>query len=71
MDEFRKSLKHLTATSTTQDDLQLGSIYPVLQPVMITEELLKRTQELLIKFLSTNKIIVYGGVVVNPSQEEA
>ena len=71
VDEFRKSLKHLTATSTTQDDLQLGSIYPVLQPVMITEELLKRTQELLIKFLSTNKIIVYGGVVVNPSQEEA
>jgi hypothetical protein len=49
----------------SEDGMRLGSTYPVLQPVAITIELLKRMQELLMKFVNTNKIVVYGGVVVN------
>lgn len=42
--------------------------YPVMQPVDITKELLKRISELLMKFVNTDKIIVYGGVVINKEQ---
>ena len=55
--------KHVDNLS--EDGMRLGSTYPVLQPVAITMELLKRMQELLMKFVNTNKIVVYGGVVVN------
>lgn len=43
---------------------ELSTTYPVTQPIKITEELFKRTQELLMKFSSVSEIIVYGGVVV-------
>ena len=49
----------------TPKAIEMGTTYPVLQPVTITIELLKRIQELLMKFINTNKIVVYGGVVVN------
>ena len=49
----------------TPKAIEIGTSYPVLQPVTITIELLKRIQELLMKFINTNKIVVYGGVVVN------
>lgn len=39
--------------------------YPVAHPVAIYTELLKRAKELLLKFISTNKIVVAGGVVVD------
>lgn len=45
--------------------LEVGTTYPVLQPVRITEEMLRRVQELVIKFISTDKIVVSGGVKVN------
>lgn len=38
--------------------------YPVLQPSQISYELLRRMQELIIKFIHTDKIIVQGGVNV-------
>lgn len=56
--------------NTDVDSLKIGSTYPVFQPIMITTELLKRMQELLIKFLNTNKFIVYGGVVVSDDKKE-
>ncbi len=45
-------------------EYKLSTTYPVTQPIKITEELFKRTQELLMKFSSVSEIIVYGGVVV-------
>lgn len=45
------------------EGMELGTQYPVFQPIDITKELLKRTQELLLKFAITNKIVVAGGVV--------
>ena len=45
------------------EGMELGTQYPVFQPIDITEELLRRTQELLLKFAITNKIVVAGGVV--------
>lgn len=44
--------------------------YPILQPVTILTEILKRMKELLIKVVVTNKFIVYGGVVVNDEKGE-
>lgn len=58
-----KSIKKISNDS--EEGLELGVTYPVLQPLAITTELLKRVQELLMKFINTNKIVVYGGVVVN------
>lgn len=58
-----KSIKDISNDS--EEGLELGVTYPVLQPLAITTELLKRVQELLMKFINTNKIVVYGGVVVN------
>ena len=46
----------------------MGKIYPVAQPLVITKELLKRTQELLMKFINTNKIVIIGGVVVDKQE---
>lgn len=54
----------------SEDGMRLGSTYPVLQPVAITKELLKRMQELLMKFVNTNEIVVYGGVVVNDKESK-
>lgn len=39
--------------------------YPVAHPMAIYTEMLKRSKELLLKFINTNKIIVAGGVVVD------
>ena len=47
----------------------LYTSYPVLQPAMMTTELLKRIKELIIKFIFTNQIIVYGAVMVNKDEE--
>ena len=52
-------------TNLSADGLRIGSTYPVFQPIAITTELLKRAQELLIKFMITNKIIIMGGVVAD------
>ena len=46
----------------------MSKIYPVAQPLVITKELLKRTQELLMKFINTNKIVIIGGVVVDKQE---
>lgn len=43
--------------------MKLGTEYPIFQPIAITHELFKRSKELLLKFVITNKIIVAGGVV--------
>ena len=53
----------------TEDLASLDNWYPVAQPYMITKELLKRTQELLMKFISTNKIVAIGGVVLEKKEE--
>lgn len=53
------------------DDMDTGRTYPVMQPIVITRELLKRIQELLMKFINTDKIIVYGGVVVKEEKSES
>lgn len=42
--------------------------YPVIQPIRITEELFRRTQELLMKFSSISEIIVYGGVMLEEKE---
>ena len=64
--DFISILKEVKDISNTSEEgLELGVTYPVLQPLAITTELLKRVQELLMKFINTNKIVVYGGVVVN------
>lgn len=63
--EYVKSISDFSTTEElSQEDMISGSTYPVLQPVTITQELLKRVRELLMKFIKTNKIVVYGGVVV-------
>ena len=62
---FREFLEEMdTADLTTLD-----TRYPVAQPYMITKELLKRTQELLMKFINTNKIVAIGGVVLDKKEE--
>lgn len=43
---------------------QMTRTYPVMQPITITRELLKRAQELIMKFINVNKIVVKGGVVL-------
>lgn len=48
----------------------LTTTYPVMQPVTVAQELLKRIQELLMKVVNTNQIIVYGGVVLNQEEED-
>ena len=56
---------------TDLDELgDLGMTYPVLQPIAITKELVVRTHELLMKFINTNKIVVFGGVVVEPENNQ-
>lgn len=52
----------------TLDDDAAACSYPVAQPIVITRELLKRTAELLMKFINANKIVVIGGVVVDEPQ---
>ena len=44
--------------------------YPVAHPMAIYTELLKRSKELLLKFINTNKIIVAGGVVVDDKSKK-
>lgn len=39
--------------------------YPVMHPVGIYTEMMKRAREILLKFILTNQIIVHGGVVLN------
>lgn len=46
------------------DNFAKDNNYPILHPVGIYTELLKRMNELAIKFMLTNKIIVRGGVVM-------
>lgn len=48
----------------------LYTTYPILQPLAVTTELLKRVKELIIKFIFTNQIIVYGAVMVNKDNKE-
>lgn len=48
---------------------ELLTNYPVIQPIRITDELFRRTQELLMKFSSISEIIVYGGVMVKEKEE--
>lgn len=43
--------------------IDIGMTYPVLQPIPITQELLLRAQELLLKFALTDKLVIRGGVV--------
>ncbi len=63
-----KELKNIDNQSI--EAIELGTRYPVLQPKTITVELLKRIQELLMKFINTNKIVVYGGVVINEENKD-
>lgn len=44
--------------------------YPVTHPVAIYEEMLRRSKELLLKFITTNKIIIAGGVVLNQDKDK-
>ncbi len=54
---------------SNMDDCAENNNYPILHPIGIYTELLKRINELAIKFALTNKIIVRGGVVV-PKEDE-
>jgi hypothetical protein len=63
--EFIERIKTVKdINNLSEEALELGVQYPVLQPKRITIELLKRIKELLMKFVNTNKIVVYGGVVI-------
>ena len=77
LDGKERSFKTFLEQSKSYDETDPASVhllencYPVLQPVTITIELLKRIRELLMKFVNTNKIVVYGGVMVKePVQEK-
>ena len=51
------------------DSYAKNNNYPILHPIGIYTELLKRLNELAIRFALTDKIIVRGGVVV-PEEEK-
>lgn len=57
--------------STTVNGIDVN--YPIMQPAKVTEEMLRRIQELVMKVVMTDKAIVYGGVMVKedtpPNQE--
>ena len=71
---FLKQLQDTTSirsTDTTKDIsnfLVFQQDYPVVQPVMITKELLRRIKELLLKFIHTNEIIVFGGMMMKEDE---
>ena len=66
---FIEKLKPYTFDSdVSSNDEVLARSYPVLQPISIVDELLKRIEELLIKVIMTNKIIVTGGVMAKDDE---
>lgn len=48
-----------------EEDSYISFDYPVIQPVMIYQEILNRVGEVLIKLMATDKVIVPGGVYIN------
>lgn len=48
---------------------KLQTCYPVMQPIAIYTELLKRLDEVLLKMVTTDNIIVFGGVYLNKEEE--
>ena len=66
--KHRQFREFLSKVENNEDTENYGSTYPVLQPVTITTELLKRVRELLLKFILTNQIIVYGAVMVKEEE---
>lgn len=44
--------------------------YPVMHPVAIYQEMMRRVQEMLLKVILTNQIIIHGGVVLNKEEED-
>ena len=73
INEYREDLSDFNTDTTEKDvrDRDMHITYPVLQPVAVTTELLRRVRELLIKFLGTKDIIVFGGVALNDSKSES
>ena len=68
---FGGYLEYLNQLSNDDIDLNIVTkFYPVMQPLDITKELLKRINELIMKVVNTDKIIVYGGVIINKKEEE-
>ena len=72
--EYLTFLENYPTYESAQEDgyvmNRLATCYPVAHPVAITKELLKRNQELIMKFIFANKIIVYGGVMVDKKDKE-
>lgn len=52
-----------------EDIPMLQCTYPVMQPKRIILEMLKRIKELLMKFVVTEKIIIFGGVVMGDKKD--
>lgn len=68
--EFISKIKSYEGlTNLSSEALSLGTTYPVLQPRKITNEMLRRVSELVIKFITTDKIVVSGGVKVNEDKK--
>lgn len=54
----------------TETKIPHGVSYPVLQPIGIYDELLARTNELLVRLLATDKFIAPGGAFLRSSSEK-
>ena len=71
LSNFGGYIEYLNQLSKDDIDLTIVTkLYPVMQPLDITKELLKRINELIMKVVNTDKIIVYGGVIINKKEEE-
>ena len=53
-----------------KDNTRRSNAYPVLQPAVLSKELLKRLHELIIKTICTNEIIVFGGVMLRQPEHK-
>ena len=53
-----------------KDNTRRSNSYPILQPAILSKELLKRLHELIIKTVFTNEIIVFGGVMLRQSEHK-
>lgn len=51
-------------SSDEETSTYLAQGYPIIQPAMVTIELIKRIQELVLKVVLTDKAIVFGGVMI-------
>ena len=68
--EFLATLPETVKHENLVNTMEFGSKYPVAQPVTIFHEVLRRIQELIIKFTRTDQIVVAGGVVVDKTDSK-